>query len=92
MKSSSSECVCVLRRYVFDVFVPLPSVHPQRLGSQERPCDGGQRYEDRRLRSRQRRAQYRLLQKDHERESYSGRSLCQKNNTGQRFNPELKEK
>lgn len=53
---------------VFDVFVFPPSVHPQRLGSQKRPCDGGQRYEDRRLRSRQRRAQYRLLQKDHERE------------------------
>ena len=43
-------------------------VYPQRPGSQKRPCDGGQRYEDRRLRPRQRRAQYRLLQKDHQRE------------------------
>ena len=66
-----TESVNVSVRRVFDAFVLPPSVHPQRPGSQKRPCDGGQRYEDRRLRSRQRRAQYRLLQKDHERESPS---------------------
>ena len=66
-----TESVNVSVRRVFDPFVLPPSVHPQRPGSQKRPCDGGQRYEDRRLRSRQRRAQYRLLQKDHERESPS---------------------
>lgn len=65
MGSFSAEDVFVC---MFDVFVLLPSVYPQRSGSQKRPCDGGQRYEDRRLRSRQRCAQYRLLQKDHKRE------------------------
>lgn len=68
---TESVSVNVSVRRVFDAFVLPPSVHPQRPGSQKRPCDGGQRYEDRRLRSRQRRAQYRLLQKDHERESPS---------------------
>lgn len=54
---------------VFDARVPPSSVYPQGLGSQKRPGDGGQRHEDRRLRPRQGRAQHRLLQEDHQRES-----------------------
>lgn len=68
---------------VSDVFAFPPSVHPQRLGGQKRPRDGRQRYEDRRLRPRQRRAQYRLLQKDHQRESPG--SLCPENNADSSF-------
>lgn len=52
------------------MFVFVPSVYPQRPGSQKRPRHRRQRDENRRLRSRPRRTQHRLLQEDNKRERY----------------------